>query len=118
MSRSRSSLIYVGIKSSVLAFDRKTGTEVWRTELPARYRAAAPLVNVVRDNEGLFATCSGEVFALDPKTGSILWHDPLKGFGTGLATLVTDVGGGSQSIIALAQEMQTQADATAAASVT
>ena len=116
MTRSRGSLIYVGIKHSVLAFDRKTGVEVWRTALPAKYRSAASLVNVVRDNDGLFATCSGEVFALDPKTGALLWHDPLKGLGTGLATLVTDIGGGSQSAIALAQEMQTRAAATAAAS--
>jgi len=116
MARSRGSLIYVGIKNSVLAFDRNTGTEVWRMALPARYRSAASLVNVVRDNDGLFATCSGEVFALDPKTGSILWHDPLKGLGTGLATLVTDVGGGSQSAITLAQEMQTRAAAAAASS--
>src|SRR5688572_13340050 len=108
MARSRGSLIYVGIKHSVLAFDRKTGTQVWSTALPAKYRSAASLVNVVRDNDGLFATCSGEVFALDPKTGDLLWHDPLKGFGTGLATLVTDFAGGSQSV-ALAQEMQTRA---------
>lgn len=116
MPRSRGSLIYVGIKNSVLAFDRKTGVQVWSTLLPAKYRSAASLVNVVRDDDGLFATCSGEVFALDPKTGTILWHDPLKGFGTGLATLVTDVGGGSQSAVALAQEMQTRAAAAAASS--
>jgi outer membrane protein assembly factor BamB len=115
MTRSRASLIYVGIKYSVLAFDRKTGIEVWRTPLPAKYKSAASLVNVVRDNDGLFATCSGEVFALDPKTGAILWHDPLKGLGTGLATLVTESGGGSQSV-ALAQEMQTRAAAAAASS--
>jgi len=116
MTRSQSSLIYVDIKHSVIAFDRKTGAEVWSTPLPAKYRSAASLVNVVRDNDGLFATCSGEVFALDPKDGTLLWHDPLKGFGTGLATLVTDSGGGSQSTVALAQEMQTRAAATAAAS--
>jgi outer membrane protein assembly factor BamB len=116
MTRSRGSLIYVGIKHSVIAFDRKTGVEVWSTALPAKYRSTASIVNVVRDTEGLFATCSGEVFALDPKTGALLWHDPLKGFGTGLATLVTDFGGGSQSAPALAQEMLTRAAATAGSS--
>jgi outer membrane protein assembly factor BamB len=116
MARTRGSLVYVGIRSFVLAFDRKTGAEVWRTQLPARYKSSASLVNVVRDNDGLFATCSGEIFALDPKSGEILWHDPLKGLGTGLATLVTDLGSGSQSNVALAQEMQNRAAAAAASS--
>lgn len=105
-SRRDASLVYVGIKQQVLAFDRRTGTEVWRVALPAKYKAGATMVNVVRDAEGLFAAFAGEIFALDPATGQILWHDPMKGLGTGLATIATDLGGSSQVTMLEAQRAQ------------
>ncbi|HEX4936716.1 MAG TPA: PQQ-binding-like beta-propeller repeat protein [Gemmatimonadaceae bacterium] len=114
MARRTESLVYIGIKSHVIAFHRKTGAEVWRTQLPAKYKSSASFVNVVRDAEGLFATCAGEVFALDPRNGNVLWSDPLKGLGTGLVTLVTDLGGASQAPVLAESVHQQQAAATAA----
>ena len=113
MSRARASLVYVGIKAHVVALDRKSGAEVWRTALPAKYKSAASLVNVVRDADGLFATCAGEIFALDPRSGDLLWHDALKGLGSGLTTIATDMGGSTQSVVM--GESQRQAAAAAAA---
>ena len=113
MPRDRISLVYVGIKSSVVAFDRKTGDERWRVALPAKYKSSASLVNVVRDSDGLFVTCAGELFALDPQTGSLRWRQPLKGLGTGLVSVATDLGGSTTfSVIA---EAKRQSDAAAAA---
>ena len=112
-ARARSSLVYVGIKTHVLALDRNGGAEIWRTQLPAKFKSSASLVNVVRDAEGLFATCAGEIFALDPRDGSLLWREPLKGLGSGLTTVATDLGG-STPLSALA-ESQRQAEAAAAA---
>ena len=54
MPRSPTSHVYIGIKSSVIALNRKTGAQVWGTRLPARYKSSASLVNVFRDAEGLF----------------------------------------------------------------
>ncbi len=115
MPRARHSLVYVGLKSQVVAFDRKTGQEVWRTPLPARYKSSGSLVNVVRDAEGLFASFAGEIFALDPRTGTLLWNDPLKGLGTGMATIATDLGGSTQFAVLAESEYQKQAAAAAAA---
>lgn len=115
MARFRLSLVYIGIKTNVLAFDRKSGTEVWRTPLPVKYKSSASLVNVVRDAEGLFATCAGEVFALDPRTGSVLWKEPLKGLGTGIVTLATDLGGSTQMPVLVEAQHQAQAAAAGAA---
>lgn len=115
MPRWRTSLVYVGIRSQVLAFDRKTGTEVWRTPLPARYKGSATLVNVFCDGEGLFASCAGEIFAINPRTGEILWHDPLKGLGTGMAIFASELGGTSQASAVTAAEAAQQAARTAAA---
>ena len=114
MARSRLSLVYIGIKTHVLAFERKSGTEVWRTPLPVKYKSSASLVNVVRDAEGLFATCAGEVFALDPRTGTVLWQEPLKGLGTGLITVATDLGGNTQLPVLVEGQHQAQAAAAGA----
>lgn len=115
MARARSSLLYVGIKAHVIAFDRKTGQEVWRTALPAKYKTSGHFVNVFRDADGLFAACAGEIFALDPRSGNLLWRDPLTGLGTGLLTMASDLAGSSQSAVAGEHERQRQAAAAAAA---
>ena len=86
---------------------------MWRTQLPARYKSSASLVDVFRDAEGLFATCAGELFALDPGDGRLLWHEPLKGLGMGFVTVASDLGA-STSNAAIAAAMQAQAAATAA----
>jgi len=114
MARSRSSLIYIGIKGHVLAFDRKTGVEIWRTQLPAKYKSSASFVNIVRDADGLFAACAGEVFALHPRTGELLWKDPLKGLGTGVISIATELGATSSLTVAVVEEQQRQAAASAA----
>lgn len=115
MARSRASHVYVGIKGHVIAFNRKNGAEMWRTQLPAKYKSSASFVNVLKDAEGLFATCAGEVFAIDPSNGTVLWKDELKGLGTSLVTLATDLGGGSQSSVVMESERQRQAATTTAA---
>jgi outer membrane protein assembly factor BamB len=64
-----------------------------------KYQVSSDFVNVVRDRDGLFAACAGELFALDPMTGTIIWHEPLKGLGTGLVTIASDLGGASATTV-------------------
>jgi outer membrane protein assembly factor BamB len=80
-----SELVFVGIGRSAVALNRATGAQVWETGLKGY-----DFVNVVLDGESVFATCCGEIYCLDPLTGKVLWHNPLKGFGTGLATIATE----------------------------
>ena len=61
------------------------------------------------------ARAGGELFALDPKSGELLWHEPLKGFGTGLVTLATDLGGSTQTAVMGESVARAQAAAAAAA---
>jgi outer membrane protein assembly factor BamB len=79
-----SDLVFVGIKGSVVALNRATGQQEWATHLKG-----GDFVNLVLDEEKLLACCHGEIFCLDPVNGNALWHNPLKGFGTGLATIAT-----------------------------
>jgi len=85
-----SELVFVGIAKSVVALNRATGEQVWAKRLKGY-----DFVNVVLDGGKLFATCWGEISCLDPLTGDVLWHNPLKGFGTGLASIATEAGAGS-----------------------
>jgi outer membrane protein assembly factor BamB len=96
-----SDLVFVGIKGSVVALNRATGEQVWATRLKGY-----DFVNVVLDGEDLFATTAGEIFCLDPLARDALWHNPLKGFGTGLATMATATGAGSESTALLAEKQR------------
>jgi outer membrane protein assembly factor BamB len=58
-------LIFIGIKGTVVALDRATGSEVWRSELKGK-----DFVNVVLQDGDLYATTKGEVFCLDPPAKS------------------------------------------------
>lgn len=84
MPRDPQQLLYVGIRHAVFALDDRTGDVVWHTELHS-----GEYVTVLWDGEALFAANAGEIWRLDPVTGVPLWHNPLKGFGRGLASLAS-----------------------------
>ena len=108
-------LLFVGIKGSVVALNRTSGEQVWATHLKG-----SDFVNLVVQNETVFASCYGEIFRLDPLTGTGLWHNPLKGFGTGLATIATEgnLGGGNAPAIAEKYRRDEQAAAAASTAAT
>jgi outer membrane protein assembly factor BamB len=80
----REVLVYVGIGGNVVALDEATGTEVWLAELRGN-----DYVSVLWDGVALLASCDGEVWRLEPRTGAEIWHNGLKGLGRGLASLAT-----------------------------
>jgi outer membrane protein assembly factor BamB len=102
------SLVHVGIKGSVVALDRSTGEEVWRRAL-----AGSDFVNVALLDGDLFASARGELFALDPWTGEIRWHNPLKGLGRGLLTIA-----GADQTAAMGEKKRREQQAAAAAAAT
>lgn len=114
MARPRAGIVYVGLKASVVALDRRTGEEVWRTPLKGGVGRSTTFVTLHRDDDILYAGVGGEVFALDPKTGTLLWHNPLKGFGYGIPSILGDTEGARQSALpASAAEVQRQRAAAA-----
>lgn len=92
MARMLSGLVYIGIKTSVLALDRKTGEVRWTVKLPVKFAggSVSGLANVYCDGDALFASTAGEIFCLDPRTGAIVWHNPLKKMGTGFVSIATE----------------------------
>ena len=80
------SLLFVGIKDSVIALDAATGETVWATPL-----GGSDYVAVLWDGTSLYATNRGEVWCLDPMTGAVKWHNQLKGYGRGMISLASTV---------------------------
>ncbi len=103
-------LVFIGIAGTVVALDRTTGTEVWRSQLKGN-----DFVNVVLQDGDLYATAKGELFCLDPSTGDIRWQNPLKGLGWGFITIATS---GSQQAIIMRDKKRRDDEAAAAAGST
>lgn len=103
-----SDLVFIGIKGTVVALNRDTGQQAWATHLEG-----SDFVNVVVQNGVVLASCYGEIFCLDPLTGDALWHNPLKGFGRGLATIATDDNSGTGNAPVAAEERRRDAEAPA-----
>ena len=110
-----SDLVFIGIKGCVIALDRATGAQVWVTRLKG-----GDFVNVVVRNGAILASCYGEIFCLDALTGNALWHNPLKGFGMGLATIALEEGppGGIPPVMAEKRRRDEQAASSAAVAST
>src|SRR6478672_6681492 len=116
MARPRAGIVYVGLKATVIALDRRTGSEVWRTPLKGGVGRSTSFVSLQRDGDVLYAGVGGEVWALDPKSGSVLWHNPLKGFGYGIPNILGDSEDARGSALpGAAADYQRQAAAAASA---
>ena len=64
---------YDGEDSSIAAFDRKTGVEVWRADRKANITFSSPVVGKVAGRDQLFLSGSDQVSAYDPASGRRLW---------------------------------------------
>ena len=104
-------LVFAGIRGSVVALDRATGTQVWTTRLKG-----SDFVNVALLGEDLYASARGEIYCLDPSTGAVRWHNPLKGLGYGLVSIATDTGRSNQAPSMRKRKQEEAATAAAAAS--
>jgi outer membrane protein assembly factor BamB len=56
-------------------------------------------VSLLLDGDRLVASLNGYLYCFDPRDGRVLWHNPLKGYGLGIAHLASVRGQGSQTVI-------------------
>jgi hypothetical protein len=98
-------LVFVGLNGRVSALDRNTGEIVWET-----HEKWAGDVSLLLDGDRLIAALNGYLYCFDPRDGRVLWQNPLKGYGCGVAAL-TSVRG--QSTQAAAQQAAAIAASTA-----
>lgn len=116
--RPRAGIVYVGLKASVIALDRRTGSQVWQTPLKGGVGRSTSFVTLHRDGDILYAAVGGELWALDPKSGTVLWHNPLKGFGYGIASILGDTEGVTSSTTSAAAADYVRQAAAAASAAT
>jgi outer membrane protein assembly factor BamB len=106
-------LIFVGFRGYAMALHRDTGEMVWcNSEMRSGY------VSMLLDGDRLIVSTNGYMYCLDPLTGRILWHNPLTGYGTGVAHLASVRGQSSQVMVAEAAEEEEAASASTASTST
>jgi outer membrane protein assembly factor BamB len=102
-------IVFTGFNKQVIALDRYSGEVVWDWKASKGSGYAAILL----DGDRLIISVNGYVYCLDPLTGKLVWENELKGYGTGIPSVVS-VRGSSLGGPAAQQELNAQ---EAAASV-
>jgi hypothetical protein len=104
--RSVGQLVFVGLNGWVSALDRDTGEVVWTcSELKSGY------TTLLLDGDRLIVSTNGYVYCLDPQDGRVVWSNPLRGYGTGVAHLVSVRGQSPQVLLDQAAEADSQKSA-------
>ncbi|MCF7785039.1 MAG: PQQ-binding-like beta-propeller repeat protein [Prosthecobacter sp.] len=104
-------LVFVGFNRRVAALERQTGELVWEWKAPN----GLSYVSLLLDGDMLIASVNGYMYGLDAATGNERWYNEMKGFGTGVAALVSANGMNSNPVgTAAAEEEATLASQSAA----
>ncbi|MDA1055190.1 MAG: PQQ-like beta-propeller repeat protein [Planctomycetota bacterium] len=88
-------IVHIGAENnaSIVAFDRKSGEETWRT-LNDRAQYSAPIILQQAGRDVLICWTGDSVAGIDPASGKIHWRVPFKprNMPIGIATPVSDAG--------------------------
>ncbi len=108
--RTIADLVYVGLNRRVIALDRYTGDMVWQWKAPS----GSGYVTILLDGDRLVAGVGGYIYCLDPLFGQLVWHNPMRGFGSGVTSLVSVNGTAADPAAAAVLAQQQRAAAAAA----
>ncbi|MDP7008504.1 MAG: PQQ-binding-like beta-propeller repeat protein [Phycisphaerales bacterium] len=96
--------VFIGFNKQVIALDRYTGKILWDWKATKGTGFPAMLL----DGDRLVVSIQGYTYCLDPLTGSEVWMNELKGYGTGIASVVsvrgTSIGGPAAAFQAAAAQ--------------
>ena len=88
-------LVYVGFHKRVAALNRRTGEMVWQWQAAKGMSYLTLLV----DRDTVIVSVDGYMYGLEASSGRELWFNPMKGFGTGVASIAS-VNGAAQNLAA------------------
>jgi outer membrane protein assembly factor BamB len=92
-------LVFVGLNGWVAALDRDSGEVVWyNSDMDTGY------TTLLLDGDRLIVSTNGYLYCLDPASGRIRWRNQMRGYGTGVAHLVSVRGQSGQVLLAQAAE--------------
>jgi outer membrane protein assembly factor BamB len=80
-------MVFVALKGRVFALDRDSGELLWQWNAPQT--GVGGYMTLLPDQDRLIVSACGYIYCLDPATGRERWHNPLTGFGVGVAALAT-----------------------------
>ena len=104
------SLLFLGVKGSVVCIRKLDGAEMWRKHLIGR-----STTSVYVDDGYIYAGTRGRLFKLDMNSGEVLWTNKLPKLGYGLCLLGAPNQSAMASIhIAIQQQLAAAAAANAA----
>jgi outer membrane protein assembly factor BamB len=104
-------LVFIGLNGRVIALHRDTGDLVWKW---APTSTTAGFVALVVDGDRLIVSDNGYIYCLEALTGQQMWHNPLTGYGTGIAIVATAGTSSGQSAAGGAAMAAQQAASSAA----
>lgn len=78
-------MVFVGLNGQVVALDRDSGEMYWEWKSP---HGSGYMTLLVDKGRGV-VSAGGYIYCLDAPTGEQVWHNPLTGFGCGVASLAT-----------------------------
>ena len=78
-------LLFVGIKSCVLALTRSDGHTLWSVKLPGVLGDS--FVTLTSDEKNVYAYSKGRIHCIEILSGTVLWKNELSGFGYGVASI-------------------------------
>jgi hypothetical protein len=104
-------LIFLGVKSRVLAIAKRNGQIIWSTGLPGGMGMG--FVTLLSDGEYIFAHTHGLIHCLEMASGRLLWSNELTGCGYGIASLCLSNGATSPDAAAVQQIIAAQQQAAA-----
>lgn len=93
-------LVFAGFNRRVAALQRHTGQIVWEWKAPH----GSSYVSLLLDGGMLIVSVDGYMYGLDAATGNQRWYNEMKGFGTGVAALVSVNGMSSNPLAAAAAD--------------
>ena len=87
MPKPLETMVFVGFNSRVAAMDTATGHILWDWEAP-KSKSGYVTLHLLGDRQ-LIAAVDGYIYCLDPKTGTLVWMNETKGFGTGVTSMTS-----------------------------
>ena len=84
----KDSHVFLGLRSTVVCIDAKTGATVWKKEVGTGFGEG--FVSLALAEKVVFAHTRGKLYCLDRATGSLEWLNPLEGLGFGTAFICCD----------------------------
>jgi len=105
-------LIFTGFNHRVAALNRNSGNLIWQWRAPQ----GTQYTTLLLDGDVLIVSVDGYMYGLNPYSGDLLWSNPMSGFGTGVASLVSVNGTTANSSVSAAAARAAQLAAGAATS--